>query len=168
MKYARTFGLLVPALLVAGTARGQDAVASPDVSKTHGFTVGVHLNGSGLEVQGGDAEGGSGGGLRLGYGVSNHVTIFLDGDAAAMERDYTLVHVGLGVRGSFRSTAHKLRPFVEGAFVGVAAGDTYAGSDVVLSGGGLHVGGGLEYFFSRAVALDLGLSVGPGSFTRAS
>lgn len=174
MKHPLFAALLVPAALaVSAAAHAQNAAPAADDSKIRGFMVGVHLNGSAIQPDGSDTESGGGLGLRLGYGVSNHVTLYAEGDAASVDYandpgSYTLAHVGLGVRGTFRGARARLRPFVEGALMGVAAADTENGSDVVISGGGLQVGGGLEYFFSRHVALDAGLTFGPGSFNRAT
>jgi opacity protein-like surface antigen len=174
MKRSLFATVLVPAALAAaGAAHAQSAAPAADNSKIHGFMVGVHLNGSAIQPDGGDTESGGGLGLRLGYGVSNHVTLYAEGDGASVDYantpgSYTLAHVGLGVRGTFRGARAKLRPFVEGALMGVGAADTEDGSDVLISGGGLQVGGGLEYFFSRHVALDMGLTFGPGSFNKAT
>lgn len=165
--------LLIPAALAIAVALpAQSAVAAPSGanvrSNVHGFELGLHLNGSAIQ-SGGTTESGGGAGFRLGYGVSNHLSIFGEGDAANVnysdgDGSYALAHAGLGLRGSFGSTGSALRPYVEGALMGVAAVD----GDVTISGAGVQLGGGLEYFVSPHVALDAGLMAGPGALTKAT
>lgn len=166
---------LLACICAAAPAAAQDEMAAPR-SNTRGFTAGLHLNGSALQLdgEGAEAENGGGMGLMLGYGVSNKVTLFARVDGADVsysdgeDGSYTLAHLDLGGRYSFGSSAAALRPFVELSLMGAGVSDEIDGSDVTLSGGAFGIGGGLEYFFSRSLALDVGLSLSKGEFTTAT
>lgn len=164
---------LLACICAAAPAAAQDDAAPR--SKTSGFTAGLHLNGSAIQLDGGEeAENGGGMGLALGYGVSNKVTIFARVDGAAVEYEdgdgetFTLAHLDLGGRYSFGSASAALRPFVELSLQGAGISDEFEGSEVTVSGGAFGFGGGLEYFFSRSLALDVGLAISKGEFTTAT
>jgi hypothetical protein len=77
--------------------------------------------------------------------------------------DYTMGHFDLGVR-YLLSTA-RFRPYVEGAFSGRAVSIDVFGETLEIRGAGPTVGGGLEYSFGRAAALDVGLAYTFGKYT---
>ncbi|HEX6041406.1 outer membrane beta-barrel protein [Longimicrobium sp.] len=174
----RTIGL---SALVAGALLSAGG-ASAQASDNSGFMLNLHLAGNGITPlgEGTEAETGGGGGLAIGYGFNDRIILYLNVDAAAVEYDedvtsapddtYDLVHGDLGVRVNFGHTGLKLRPYINAAFTGIAAAETYelVGEDVdqIISGGGLTVGGGLQYFFSPKLALDLGLQATQGAFTQ--
>jgi hypothetical protein len=171
----RTIGLLAlvaGALLAAGSLGAQ--------SDNSGLMLNLHLAGNGVSLVGEDAEVESGGGFggAVGYGFNERATLFLNVDVAAIEYAegedasedaYAAVTADLGVRMNFGNESLKLRPYVNAAFSGFAVVETIvvAGQeyDAVLSGGGLTVGGGLQYFFLPSLAVDLGLQATQGAFT---
>ena len=174
------FSLVPVALAIAASLPAQNTVNAVngvepgiELSKTRGLALGLHLDASSIAPSDGTAERGFGGGARLGYGISDKVILFAEVDAASLgyadgPGSYTLAHVGLGARASLGVTQAKLRPYFEGALVGVGVADDVEGSSVVLSGAALQGGMGLEYFVSRRLAVDGGLQVGPGSLSRAT
>ena len=173
MKRTIAFTALVAgALLSAGSLSAQ--------SDNRGFMLNLHLVGNGLTLVGDDTEMETGGGVgvAVGYGFTDRTALYLNIDAAAIEYDedaegtedtYGAVTADLGVRMSFGDEGQKLRPYINAAFTGFAAVEEFdiAGETVetTLSGGGLTVGGGLQYFFMRNLALDLGLQATQGAFT---
>jgi opacity protein-like surface antigen len=178
VKRTTGFGVLVAgALLCAGSLGAQQ-------SDNAGFMLNAHLTGGAITPlgEGTEAETGGGLGLALGYGFNDRIILYLNVDGTAVEYDedvtdspddtYSLVHADLGVRMNFGHPGLKLRPYINAAFTGIAAAEEYelAGEDLdqVISGGGLTVGGGIQYFFSPALALDLGLQATQGAFTRVS
>lgn len=172
----RTIGL---AALVAGALLSAGSLSAQQ-SGNSGLMLNLHLLGNGISGVGAEAEMESGGGLgvALGYGFNDRVALYLNVDAATIEYDeelesnedgYTAVTADLGVRMNFGNEGMKLRPYINAAFSGLALGEEFelAGENVTstVSGGGLTVGGGLQYFFSRNLALDVGLQATQGAFT---
>lgn len=169
--------LVAGALLSAGNLGAQ-------LSDNSGFMLNVHLAGNAITPIGADAEAETGGGLglALGYGFNDRIILYFNVDAAAIEYDedvtdapddtYDLVTGDLGVRVNFGNPGLKLRPYINAAFTGVAIGEQYelVGEDVdqIVSGGGVTIGGGLQYFFSPSLALDLGLQATQGALTQVS
>ncbi len=166
--------LLAGALLCAGGLSAQ--------SDNRGFMLNLHLAGNALTYTGDEAEPETGGGLglALGYGFNDRIVLYFNLDAAAIEYDedageapdetYDAVTGDLGLRVNFGHEGMKLRPYLNAALTGVAlaeAFETLPGDEVetILSGGGLTIGGGLQYFVSRRLALDVALQATQGAFT---
>jgi hypothetical protein len=123
-------------------------------SNTTGLHLGVSLNGSAQRIEDYDTESGGGLGLRIGYGFSPLVTVFLASEGAWMRDDeYALGHGDLGVRFNLSNAENNLRPYVDAAFSSRVMLD----DDYQVSGFGGTLGGGLQVFFSAPLALDLGL-----------
>lgn len=176
----RTIGLsalVAGALLSAGSLSAQ--------SDNSGVMLNLHLAGQGLALVGDETEAETGGGLgvALGYGFNDRVTLFLNIDGSAIQYDedvseetgddtYSAVTADLGVRMNFGNEGMKLRPYINAAFSGLAVVEEFeiAGEDVetTLSGGGLTVGGGLQYFFTSSLAVDVALQATQGAFTNAA
>jgi outer membrane protein W len=174
---------IASAFAAAALLAGASSASAQEAYSIRGPSLGAHVNFSAIqsdEGEGSSAERGIGGGLKLGFGVTDHITIFLRGDVAsvAYEEDveemgadsYTLTNIDLGGRYSFASGANAaLMPYVELGLSGTSIvdeltieGETY---DVSYSGGGLLLGFGLEYFVNRNVAVDGGLMLGKGRLT---
>ncbi len=138
-----------------------------------GFHVGLNFDGAAITYEGDDvAETGTGGGLSLGWGLNNLLTLVLQGAGATMETldgldTYTLVHVDLAARFNFRSAERKFRPYAFVAYSGIGAGMDIGGDLFTISGAGPSLGGGIAYFVSRKVAVDFGLKWSNGTFTEA-
>ena len=79
-------------------------------------------------------------------------------------RDYTLVYLDLGVRFNFRSGASAVVPYLDGSISGVASTYDTAFGDATFTGGGLSLGGGVQYFFSPEFALNGGLQFTLGQY----
>jgi hypothetical protein len=170
---ARALTLAALALLVALPARAQ--LDAP--SKTKGVSVGLTLQGTSFDTDGDDdidAFTGGGLGLDLAYGFSSGLALFLDVQAGNLESDDapddelggTAVLVDLGARMNFGGGRRSLVPYLEAAFTGIALeGDDALDVDLLLSGGGVTIGGGVQYFVRRNLSLNAGLRITNGALT---
>lgn len=167
---------LVVALATATALLGATTGASAqDRSSTRGLLLGLHLGAAAVQLDeegAGGAENGGGLGLTLGYGFTDHFALLLRADGASInyeddveEGSYGLGNVDLGGRYSFGSAAAALRPYAELGVSATALVDEIEDEEITFSGGAVFLGGGLEYFFSRRVALDAGLVIGKGKLT---
>ncbi len=158
-------------ILTAGSALAQRR------SNTTGIFLNAHLNATGISYnlsdfddEGDETDSGGGLGLQVGYGFSPLVTVYLAANGSGMKNDsddaYTLSHVDLGVRFNF-GAGRRTVPYANLAFGYRAARVEVGrrGSEIEYSGGGLTLGGGVQYFLSPALALDGGLQVTLGTFT---
>ncbi|MCA9737996.1 MAG: outer membrane beta-barrel protein [Gemmatimonadota bacterium] len=151
-------------------------------STTRGLSLGFALEGASLSVEGGDPSGGGGAGLRVGYGFNRIVTVFfgVDGNAIdvqdedAPNGDWKMAHVDLGARFHFANTLRSWVPYLEAALTAraVSLADAVVGNqtvgDLSFNGGAFTAGGGIAFYFSEAVALDVELLVSAGEFTSIS
>jgi len=149
--------------------------------RTTGVMVGLHANGTTIDDDdaddGRETDRGGGVGFELGYGFSSGLVLFLAGDFASVnreldlgditgeERDFGLGHVDLGARVNFGGGRRALVPYLEALFTGVVLADDPDEADRSVSGGGITVGGGLQYFLTRRLAADAGVRLTAGSFT---
>jgi hypothetical protein len=177
--------LLLLALVLTGTASAQ-------VSKTTGFQLGASLYGNsatidfdnaiadfggGLELQlEGDTDFSGGGlGLRVGYGFSPLFTLYADLGGGAVEpeedgddTDDSIGFLELGGEFTFGDSASPWRPFVNvglQAFVIGSEDEEDLGGTVTFGGGGLKVGGGVNYFLTPQLAARFSLDAGAGALT---
>lgn len=153
------------------------AVAQPGgpapASDTRGLSLGLYLNGSALQFEDSDeAESGGGFSLHAGYGFTDHLAVFMRLNGAEIESSdvegdsYALAHVDIGARYSFGGPAAALRPFVQGALNARAfAYDLGTEGTLEARGSGFSGGAGLEYFFSRSLAVEGALSFSSGTFS---
>ena len=155
--------------------------ASAQVSTTRGFTIGLHLTGASLVVEGDQDERSSagGGGIHVGYGLNRRFTIFAQVDGTTfdeqntgdVEGEWTLGHFDVGVRFNFANSLRRWVPFLQGALgyrvVGVSdpVVNDASVSEVSFSGAGLTLGGGTYFYISESFALDLQLLWTGGEFT---
>lgn len=164
--------LSVATVIVGTPLRAQGA----PVSRTKGFFLGAHLNGSAVESTDpgvdDETESGLGAGLQVGFGFSNRVALFADVTAAALEGrgEISLVHGDLGIRYSFAGVS-RFVPFLEAAVTGrLRAEDDVplengARGDRSLSGAALTLGGGAQWFATRHVAFGGSVKWTAGEFT---
>lgn len=148
-------------------------------STTRGLSLGFHLSGASLAVEGEDSNGAAGGGLSVGYGFNRNFMLFAQLDGAQfddqvsgdVQGDWRLGHVDLGVRYHFASTLRRWVPYAQAAFTFRAVTvedptvDGVQRNEVELSGGGLTLGGGLAVYLSEAFSLDAQLLFTGGEFT---
>ncbi len=169
------------ALVLTG-ALSVAATSSARAQGTHGFMLNGRFLGAAvaLNPEEGDSETESGGGfgLRAGYGFSDRFTGYLAFDVAAIEPEegaellenesYGLGLLDLGVRANFPA-GRTIVPYAEAALTAQAAVFDFEGTDdnINVTGGGLTVGGGAQFFVSRTLAIDLGLDLTFGEFTDA-
>lgn len=142
-------------------------------SNTRGFMLGFQLQGVSQALQNQD-EPDTGGGvaLTLGYGFNNRLTLYLGLSGAGLKPDaggdeYALVHADLGLLVHFRAPDQAWVPYVNVALSGRASGFELPNDDLVVSGGGLSLGGGIRYYVSPVLGLDLGALLTLGEYTQA-
>lgn len=164
---------------VLGSLLALPAGAQAQSSTTQGLSLGFHLSGASLTVEGEDGNGAAGGGLSVGYGVNQKIMLFAQLDAAQfddqvsgdVEGDWRLGHADLGVRYHFANTERRWVPYAQAAFTFRAVSvedpsvDGAQRNEVELSGGGLTLGGGVAVYISEAFSLDAQLLWTGGEFT---
>lgn len=107
---------------------------------------------------------GFGGGLRVGYGVTEMIEPYIGFDITTVAlkdidaQSYKMTHVDIGARVNFLGTIHPVRPFAEAGFTylrgvikEIIAGNNYV--DATFYGGKPHLGGGVSYYPSVPVSL---------------
>lgn len=171
--------LVFPMTTALAMAVGTATAAQAQQSTTRGFNLGFHLQGSSLTVEGGDANGGGGAGLRFGYGFNRIFTLYLQLDGSAVDvegaealpGDWTMGHVDLGARFHFANALSRWIPFLEAA-VGVRAvsvdNTVIEGNDVEdlsFNGASFTAGGGLAFYLKETVALESDVMFTFGEFT---
>jgi len=178
------FVLLLALLLPLGgasTAHAQQQTdsetmeAEQTVSFTEKWYFHAHLGARSQNIgNSDDTDGGGGFGLRVGYGVSPLVTLYLGADFAGMESetassqqffgdDYGLGTFELGAQFNFRRDK-KLVPYFDAALIGVGSVVDENGREASIAGAGLGAGGGVKYFVSPEFAIDGGLYFSTGSY----
>jgi hypothetical protein len=171
--HARDLAVAVVLLLAAPAgALGQS-------STTQGLSLGFHLSGASLTVEGQESNGAAGGGISVGYGLNRNIMLFAQLDGAQfddqvsgdVEGDWRLGHADLGVRYHFPGTERRWVPYAQAAFsyravtVEDPTVDGTQRSEVELSGAALSLGGGLAVYISEAFSLDAQLLWTGGEFT---
>lgn len=107
---------------------------------------------------------GYGGGIRLGYGVTEMIEPYIAIDFTTMgtknidAQSYKMRHLDIGVRLNFVGNVHPVRPFVEAGYTSlkgtlkqVINGSGYVDAD--FYGGKPHLGGGVSWFPSVPINL---------------
>ena len=167
----------VPVFLVV--AASSDAVAAQASGRT-GLAFGLRaqsagvgtVNPNGPHPEQTGSEGGLGAEATAAYGFSDRLTAFASLGGARVEGDdpgvlegdsYRLGTGDLGVRLKGRPS-ERLNPYGVVAVTGLAATSSGAGA----LGGGFTFGGGADLRISRALFLDLGLSLTLGQFVEFS
>lgn len=147
-------------------------------SKTRGLMLEAAVGGAGLSVEGDEAGEGGSAALRVGYGVSNLVTLYAGVSGATLDSDgfdFGIVEgegefeygaVDLGVEFNFGSERSALRPYVNVGVSGAAAVfDVRGGEDLSVLGGAISGGAGLKYYVVPTLALNGGVQLAGGQFT---
>ena len=179
MKYRYAFYLIAALLLAPAATSVAQPVGTPQMarpSNTTGLFVQAHFNGNGITLGDADPERGGGFGFKLGYGIAPFVTLYAGLDVARMKTEnhileeigkagYGLGHLDLGVRLNIGGERNALVPYLDAAFSGrTAVLNSVYGGELVYSGGGSSVGGGLKFFVSEVLALDGGVQMTFGGF----
>lgn len=111
-----------------------------------------------------NASSGYGGGLRIGYGITELIEPYAGVDFTSMGKSkidassFGMMHIDAGIRVNLAGTINPVRPFVQagysflkGTVNEVINGASY--DDVEFYGGKPHVGGGLNYFLKTPISL---------------
>lgn len=167
------------ALITAAAALLASPTADAQVSDNRGWMVNMHVAGAATGAAAGAAEMRRGGalGATVGYGFSDRLALLLSVDGARVKYpgpviadagptgSYDQLTVDIALRASFLDERSPLRPYLTSGITGVAESPRPDGTGIVKSGGGITIGGGLQYFTSPKVAFDAGLLFTAGSFT---
>jgi hypothetical protein len=107
---------------------------------------------------------GYGGGIRLGYGITELIEPYIGVDFTSLQtskidaQKFNMLHFDAGVRVNLAGTVHPARPFLEagysylkGTVDQVVNGNSHI--DLEFYGGKPHVGGGINYFFKIPIAV---------------
>lgn len=153
------------------------APAAAQQSTTRGFNLGLHLQGSSMEIEG-ERHSAGGGGLWFGYGFNRTVQLFVQLDAAEfdvndaeVEGQWVMAHADLGARFHFANSLRSWVPYLQVAATGRVVGVEDAvvlgnpETDVSFLGGALTLGGGVIFYFNESLGLDLQLLWSGGDFT---
>lgn len=173
----RTLRTILPGLAMLGLLSATPTGAQE--STTRGFMIGAHLSGASLTVEDEERNNAGGGGFVIGYGLNRRFTIFAQVDGAQfdeqstgnVEGDWTMGHADLGVRFHFANSLSAWVPYLQAAFGyrAVAVQDPIVNGttqeEVEISGPGFTLGGGLDFYFTETVALDVQLLWTGGEFT---
>lgn len=171
-------GLVLAAL--TGAALWSGGVRAQQSDNT-GLMVGVHATGSALGGTGAEAvtEAGRGMGFKLGYGFNDRITLYAASDAVVMEYDagrapapgaeYDAATYDFGLRVNFSNEWRLMRPYLLAAVTGIVtseqAGTAEEPTETETWGDGLTIGGGVQFFAWRKLAVDIGYQATAGSFT---
>ena len=140
----------------------------------------VHFGGTTLAREGSDtSESGVGFGIRLGWGITKNLTLFVGLDTASIESEdpaitggtYGLAQAEIGGIYNFRA-GKSLVPYFEAGFgtrriaskVIVDVGGNLEEGEAQTKGMSVMFGGGVNYFVARTFAVNTGLSVSSGHF----
>ncbi|MBV6520147.1 MAG: hypothetical protein MNPFHGCM_00252 [Gemmatimonadaceae bacterium] len=168
--------------IAVGVAALAPSHGSAQLSTTRGVSLGVHVQGTSLSVEGNDAHGGGGLGVQLGYGFNRIVTGFIQLDGSRIDipvdeqgsitGDWALAHAELGVRFHFANSLRRWVPYVETSLGSRAVSVKNAevrgqtANDISFSGGAFTFGTGLSAYLKETMALDVSLKWTGGEFTK--
>lgn len=160
------------AILTLALLASAAPLACQPAARTSGFALGLSAAGTTVRSDDTDNESGAGLGLRLGYGFRDRFLAFAEAGVASVassevEGDYGLSHLDLGLRYRFGAPQRRVAPYAEAAFSSRMA--TYDFDDegtLDVAGGGLTLGGGVEYAMGASLSLDAGLRLTQGRFNR--
>lgn len=163
MKAASFVAAALASVALAAAPAAAQAGSAAEPLDTRGLSVGVHLNRTAVNFQfDSDDVLGAGGGVTVGYGLTNRLSAF-----ARANTGYQSAQVDLGARYRLGSLNAVLRPYVEGAATRIGASREASGFNERESvwGTGATIGAGVEYFVSRNLAIDAGVVHTRGRFT---
>ena len=164
--------LLAAAFVSVTFAEAANAQLVPDV---RGFHLGAAINATSIKLDettfsDDQRENGFGANLYAGYNFTQNFGLLLSLTGSNINdsdtEDFSVEHIDLLGRASFPSRS-ALVPYLEIGVSAVGAQYEVQGQEVELGGVGLSLGGGLNYFFTRRAALDLGFRFGTGEFDAA-
>jgi opacity protein-like surface antigen len=169
MRHTTVRPLLAVALASMTFAGAANAQGIPDI---RGFHLGAAVNATSIKLDetafsDDQRENGYGANIYAGYNFTKNLGLLLSLTAANINdsdtEDFSVAHIDLAGRASFPGRS-ALVPYLEVGVAAVGAEYTVQGEEVELEGTGISLGGGLNYFFTRRVALDLGFRFTAGEF----
>lgn len=149
-----------------------------DRSNTRGLLLEGTVNATGLYLE--DEEAGLGGGLgaRLGYGLTDNLTLFVGVNGAVLEErgenfeelsgadELGYGSADLGLEVNFGAPRSALVPYVQLALSGAALTlDEGGDDDLIITGGGVSGALGFKYYAVPTLALNVGVGGTVGQFT---
>jgi opacity protein-like surface antigen len=158
--------------LAAAPLSAQGAVRS----NTKGLLLGAGFAWQSIEVDefSDDSESGMGLDLNVGWGFTPKFAVLVDLSAVSLDddeggEDIVLAHFDLLARYSFANAARAFVPYIEAGFNGRALAQDDADvdgeiGDLSLTGSGLSLGGGVQYFMTPKWALNANLKWTNGEF----
>lgn len=163
---------------IPATATAQ--AATTPRANTEKLMLSLALGGASLYSEDFEKERHSGGGFsgQVGWGFTRLFTLLVDASGAVMDQDedneFVLVHFDLLGRFNFNNGHRAWVPFVEGGISARVAGqdNTIVIGDngpqqvnLEISGGGITLGGGIQYYVAPAWALGASLRWTTGEFS---
>jgi predicted porin len=141
-------------------------------SNTRGFMANLHYSRTSLKTEDADkTDMGNGVGVRLGWGFSPSITAYAGLAASKLiiedpgaDGDYGLGQFDIGVTYNFAKSTRALVPYLELALSSQAIAYSSVAGDFSQTGTGFTFGGGINYYFSRSTALQVGLNFTGSSF----
>lgn len=165
----------------APAAKRTEVAQRPRRTNTNGFMVGLAFDASSIRSDGlnNASETGPGVAGLLGWGVTKNIALILDMSGAqisSVNGNYNLGHADIGARIHFVNRTAFV-PFIDAGYAGRAVmmrnvnladtqGNISTGT-LTYMGSGVAVGGGLEYFVTRAIAFGGSYKWTTGKFTQA-
>ena len=168
-------------LLVATMLATTALPLSAQKSNSSGVMINAVIHSTSLAIEDSDtSESGVGVGVRVGWGITRNVTLFLGIDTSSIQTEdpsinngtFGLMQADLGGIYTFRAGMSFL-PYLEAA-IGtrrITSDITVADPDgvitegrVITKGTAVSFGGGFNYYVARPLALNAGLSVSTGHF----
>lgn len=158
-------------MIVLGTGSTAQGQPTPEpLSKTRGLFLNIHANGNYFNSNIGNGTIGGLAGAKLGLSFSS-ISVFLQSNNAIFKakdlsseyksNDVGFIALGLGGRYHFRTSHSALIPYAEAGFHIQYFTSPEGDEDNALGYGGYgpSIGGGIQYFFSQTLALDVGFNL---------
>jgi len=140
---------------------------------TRGLHLAVHGEAATIRFSNADDwRGGAGLGGRIGWGITQRLTLFGQGDLARVRGDEAgtvrlrVGHLDLGARFTFTAPRRRWAPYVSVASSSLSFTEPAEPRDLEFEGNAIGIGGGALVFFRRMLALDLGVHLAGGRFDR--
>ncbi|MEM6646686.1 MAG: hypothetical protein AAF730_10570 [Bacteroidota bacterium] len=171
LRVALLLGLAVAAPFVAVGQTVRSDVRGPSVmvhvqQLMHANLFGTNLPAS-IASAGRETLWGLGGGLHVGYGLTQRTALFATLDATAVEAAlarYYLLHADLGVRLTWHSWSTPTRPYLDLATTVRSAETQFDGRRMTAIGPGFTTGVGIQHFLTQSLGIDYGIRITVGRY----
>lgn len=166
--HQRFVGSLVTALTLTILVLTVAPSAAQKEERKRGFYLGINFIGSSLHVDDDGAspffvkDDGGGAMFRAGYSFNRVFTLEIALGGANHETSVQAIDAGLAVFQLFAHyrfmPGHALRPYIKGGLSGYTLVLSDNNANVKIQGGGIPIGGGFDYFFSKHFSLGVDLT----------